>query len=61
MTKEEIEQYIELDCLDGKLNVAREAYEESVLVRDLIDRQKKWISGHTVLEVSGELEELYMK
>lgn len=52
---------IVLDCLDGKLNFARKAYEESGLVRDLIDTQKEWIAGHTVREVSDELEELYMK
>lgn len=52
---------IVLDCLDGKLNFSRKAYEESGLVRDLIDTQKEWIAGHTVREVSDELEELYTK
>ena len=52
---------IVLDCLDGKLNFARKAYDESGLVRDLIDTQKEWIAGHTVREVSDELEDLYMK
>lgn len=52
---------IVLDCLDGKMNFARKAYEESGLVRDLIDTQKDWIAGHTVREVSDELEELYMR
>jgi hypothetical protein len=52
---------IVLDCLDGKLNFSRKAYEESGLVRDLIDAQKEWIAGHTVREVSDELEELYTK
>ena len=53
--------HVVLDCLDGKLNFSRQAYEESGLVRDLIDTQKEWIAGHTVREVSDELEELYMK
>lgn len=52
---------IVLDCLDGKMNFARKTYEESGLVRDLIDTQKEWIAGHTIREVSDELEELYMK
>ena len=52
---------IVLYCLDGKMNFARKAYEESGLVRNLIDTQKEWIAGHTVREVSDELEELYMK
>lgn len=67
MTKEEIEQYtaaqldvIVLDCLDGKMNFAKKAYEESDLVRDLINTQKEWIAGHTIREVSDKLEELYM-
>jgi len=61
MTKEEIDQYIVLDCLDGKLTFSMKAYKESGLVRDLIDNQKEWIAGHTIREVSDELEELYMK
>ncbi len=43
------------------MNFARKAYEESGLVRDLIDTQKEWIAGNTVREVSDELEELYMR
>ena len=61
MTKEEVHQYIVLDCLDGKLAFSMKAYKESGLVRDLIDNQKEWIAGHTIREVSDELEELYMK
>ena len=52
---------IVLDCIDGKLNFARQAYNESALVRDLIDTQKEWIAGHTMRDVADELEELYMK
>ena len=52
---------IVLDCLDGKLNFARQAYNESALVRDLIDNRKDWISRNTMRDVADELEELYMR
>lgn len=45
----------------GQLKPGDQAYEESGLVRDLIDTQKEWISWHTIREVSDELEELYMR
>lgn len=50
-----------LQCSDGTLHVARQAYNESDLVRDLIDNGTQWISNHSMRDVADELEELYMK
>ena len=48
-------------CKDGELMFPREAYEDSVLIRDLVDRQQKWIAEHSIQEVKDEIEELYYK
>lgn len=50
-----------LQCSDGTLHFARQAYNESELVKDLIDNCKGWIASHTMRDVSDELEGLYMK
>jgi hypothetical protein len=50
-----------LQCSDGTLHFARQAYNESALVRDVIDNGTQWISNHSMRDVADELEELYMK
>ena len=58
---DEDENTIILKCLDGEMKFARQSYNESELVRDLIDNNPKWIAEHTIREVSDELYELYCK
>lgn len=50
-----------LQCSNGTLHFARQSYNESTLVRDLIDNGMQWIASHTMRDVADELEELYMK
>lgn len=50
-----------LNCKDGTLELDEQIYEESSLVRDLVDNTPGWISKHTKKEVYDEIEELYYK
>ena len=52
---------ITLNCKDGTLELDEGIYEESCLVRDLVDHTKGWIASHTKQEVYDEIEELYYK
>lgn len=61
MCNDEREKVMHLQCSDGVLNFARQAYNESKLVRDLIENQPEWIASHTMRDVADELEGLYMK
>lgn len=50
-----------LNCKDGTLELDERIYEESCLVRDLVDHTQGWIARHTKDEVQAEIEELYYK
>ncbi len=50
-----------LNCKDGTLELDEQIYEESCLVRDLVDRTQGWIASHSKDEVRDEIEELYYK
>lgn len=50
-----------LNCKDGTLELDEQIYEESCLVRDLVDPTQGWIARHTKDEVQAEIEELYYK
>lgn len=50
-----------LNCKDGTLELDDQIYEESCLVRDLVDRTQGWIASHSKDEVRDEIEELYYK
>ena len=50
-----------LNCKDGELELDEEIYNESYLVRDLVDHTRHWIAEHTKSEVRAEIEELYNK
>lgn len=52
---------ITLNCKDGTLELDEQIYEESCLVRDLVDRTQGWIASHSKDEVRDEIEELYYK
>lgn len=52
---------ITIDCKDGELELDEEIYNESCLVRDLVDNTRHWIAKHTKSEVHTEIEELYNK
>lgn len=52
---------ITLNCKDGTLELDEQIYEESCLVRDLVDRTQGWIASHTKQEVYDEIEGLYYK
>lgn len=61
MCNDDREKIMHLKCSDGVLNFARQAYDESELVRDLIEKKPEWIASHTMRDVADELEELNMK
>lgn len=50
-----------LNCKEGTLELDDQIYEESCLVRDLVDRTQGWIASHSKEEVRDEIEELYYK
>lgn len=50
-----------LNCKDGTLELDEQIYEESCLVRDLVDHTQGWIASHSKDEVRDEIEELYYK
>lgn len=52
---------ITLNCKDGELELDEDIYNESCLVRDLVDHTQHWIAEHTKNEVRTEIEELYYK
>lgn len=52
---------ITLNCKDGELELDEDIYNESYLVRDLVDHTQNWIVEHTKDEVRTEIEELYYK
>lgn len=52
---------ITLNCKDGELELDEDIYNESCLVRGLVDHTQNWIAGHTKDEVRTEIEELYYK
>ena len=52
---------ITLSCKDGELELDNNIYDESCLVRDLVDDTQHWIAEHTKDEVYMEIEELYYK
>jgi hypothetical protein len=54
-------EMITLNCKDGELELDEDIYNESCLVRDLVDHTQYWIAGHTKDEVRTEIEELYYK
>lgn len=52
---------ITLNCKDGALELDEGIYNESGLVRNLVDHTQHWIAEHTKDEVRDEIEELYYK
>ena len=54
-------EMITLNCKDGEIELDEDIYNESCLVRDLVDHTQNWIAEHTKDEVRTEIEELYYK
>ena len=52
---------ITVNCKDGTLELDETIYNNSCLVRDLVDNTQHWIASHTKDEVRMEIEELYYK